>query len=183
MTKTDTATPTRRNWVGKLALLCSPSFPNDTTKALLQILPHLDGYGDEYFTDTTAEAIAASKRRQSIPSLDEIVQVFAAKRYDDMPVHVRMGGALPVKQIIQQFVPDNDDVKSASLARAERAVAALRAKPEAMRMPERQPVEPHYFTKRQLALAAIEQGVKPADLRPDLAKAYAEMQHPEEDGA
>jgi hypothetical protein len=176
--------PARRSWAAKLAMLCSPSWPKEATEAIIDILAHLTAYGDEYFTDATAEAIASSRRRQSIPSLDEIVQVFSAKRYDDMPAHVRMGGdPKPLKQVVQQFVPDPDDVKVVSLARAERVVAALRAKPEVMRMPERQPVEPHYFTKRQLALAAIEQGVKPADLRPDLAQAYAEMQHPEEDGA
>jgi hypothetical protein len=62
----------KKKWMGLLAKLVSPAFPTDAADALLAMLPFLDDIPPEAFTRRSMEAVVAAKRRQAIPSLDEL---------------------------------------------------------------------------------------------------------------
>jgi hypothetical protein len=161
---------TRREWATMLGMVCSPSFPAEGVEALVDMLPLLQKYDDSFFTAQTVELVGSAKRRQSIPSLDEITAIFAKLRNDRLPIQQRMGGAVSVAQITRQFVPDSDDVKAATLAKAEALIADLSADAPAARTAKPE-IEPRYFTKLQLALAAAPEVLA---IRPDLRAALEE---------
>ena len=78
-------TANRRVWCVSLAKLVSPSFPEDAAKALCDMLPAFRHMPDGVFTEDTLVAVATSKRRQTIPSFDEIALVLNAARRE-LPV-------------------------------------------------------------------------------------------------
>jgi hypothetical protein len=157
---------TRREWAAMLGSVCSPSFPSDGVEALVDMLPLLQKYDDSFFTGETIELVGSAKRRQSIPSLDEITAVFAKLRHDRLPIQARMGGSVSMRQIVQQFVPDSDEVRAATLAKAEALIAELRG--DAPIKPGPSNIKPAYFTKLQMALSASPSVLA---LRPDLRAA------------
>jgi len=78
-------TDLRRKWLGMLATLVSPAFPADATAALLAYLPFLDDIPEGAFTRRSLEAVVASNRRQSVPSLDELRIPLLAWWRDNQP--------------------------------------------------------------------------------------------------
>lgn len=62
----------KKKWLAALAKLVSPAFPTDAADALAAFLPFLDDIPPEAFTRRSLEAVVAAKRRQSVPSLDEL---------------------------------------------------------------------------------------------------------------
>lgn len=62
----------KRKWLAMLAPLVSPSFPDAAAEALMSFAPFLDDIPEGAFTRRSLEAVVASNRRQSVPSLDEL---------------------------------------------------------------------------------------------------------------
>lgn len=158
----------RRAWAGTLGAICSPSFPADAIEALVDMLPLLSDWSDEYFTIRTVKAVAGSKRRQSTPSYDEICAVFSAHRLNLMSPAQRLGYE-PPRWIGHEPVSDTPEAREAALARGREAVAALKAEAQ-QRMPDAGQIAPLYLDKLTLARSC-----PPAVLamRPDLQAALA----------
>ena len=64
----------RPKWLAMLAVLVSPSFPEQAHASLAAFQPFLADIPDGAFTQRSLHAVADSKRRQSVPSLDELRQ-------------------------------------------------------------------------------------------------------------
>jgi hypothetical protein len=63
---------TRSEWATVLGTVCSPSFPADGAEAVVDMLPLLRDFPDRAFCQDTINLIGRVRRRQAIPSLDEV---------------------------------------------------------------------------------------------------------------
>lgn len=88
----------RREWCGNVAKLVSPSFPEDATAALLDMLPAFRHMPDTLFCEATVIEVARVKRRQTIPAFDEITAVLNEYRRTfvfEPPVRPRLDAPEP----------------------------------------------------------------------------------------
>lgn len=65
-------TDPRPKWLAMLATLTSPSFPAQATQSLLAFMPLLGDMPEGAFTVRSLHAVAATPRRQAVPSIDEL---------------------------------------------------------------------------------------------------------------
>lgn len=159
---------TRREWATTLASICSPSWPEQAIEALVDMLPLLAEWPDQCFTLSTMKDIAGSKRRQAIPSYDEICTIFRQIWRDDMHPVIRGGGSLTIAQIVEEKRPPTQAERDHVTAVTQSFIAehgGKRQKAEA--------VKPLHLTKLQLAMSAPPEVLK---TRPDLRQALADYE-------
>ncbi len=85
----------QEKWLLMLAKLVSPAFPEQASAALSAFLPFLEDIPEGAFTKRSLEAVAAAKRRQAVPSLDEL-RVPLLEWFRDNQQHVnRLAGPSP----------------------------------------------------------------------------------------
>ena len=83
---------TRREWAAVLGSVCSPSFPAEAVEALVDMLALLTDFPDAAFNAETVNAIGRSKRRQAIPSLDEVSRILGDWCRDHLPGRLAIDG-------------------------------------------------------------------------------------------
>ena len=164
----------RREWAIMLGSICSPAFPKEAVEALVDMLPLLAEWPDDYFTAETMKDVALAKRRQSTPAYDEIVGVFAALRRDNLPVHIRMGGSSKMPAIVEQFVPATEAEKQRVAQLLAEESVRLNASAAAKMAPE-QRVKPNYLYGVTLAKMRQSAGIP---LSPDLQAALNSHENP-----
>lgn len=162
-------TETQRQWCAMLAKLTSPLNAPDLAQAFVSMLPMLPKEDAAYNRDTLQRAARRDVGDTAIPNFDKIDRAFADWRRQNLPVQVRMGGALPVAQIMAppSEHTDEDRVHVAGL------ISKLKAELETERLskPESN-IKPAHATKLQLALLWLRHDPDASKLRPDLRKAY-----------
>jgi hypothetical protein len=110
----------RRMWMIELGVLCSPAFSERAVEALTAMLPHLTEYGDEYFCVEVLRLVARAPRRQSVPSYDEICNVFG-EWWRARPGPARIAGPPPPPE------PERVPATQEEIARVEALISSMKA--------------------------------------------------------
>jgi hypothetical protein len=158
------------DWLKSLGVLCAGNMTVEDARTRCGAYATMlsEAFPAAAFTRKSLEEVAS--RCKWFPSYAEVVAALGEIRRESLTIQQRMG-AVPIREITQQFVPDSEEVQAATLAKAEALIAELSAGiPERATKPV---VEPRYFTKLQLALAASPEMLA---IRPDLRAALAEHQ-------
>lgn len=143
-------TPTQRGWCAMLAKLTSPMSAPEAAQAFVAMLPMLPKDDAAYNRDTLERAATREMGDTAIPNYDKLVRAFAEWRRESLPVQVRMGGSVPVAQLIAPKA----EVTPEEIERVDRQVAELKAEFAASAVSNHPRIEPRYVDKLTLARSA-----------------------------
>lgn len=143
-------TETQRSWCAMLAKLTAPMNAPDAAQAFVAMLPMLPKEDSAYNRNTLERAARRDPGDTAIPNYDRLARVFADWRRENLPVQVRMGGEVPVAQLIAPKV----ERTPAECARVDQQVAELKAEMASTLCGAEIKAAPNYPTKLQLALSA-----------------------------
>lgn len=158
-----TPTKIQRAWCAMLAKMVAPMDASAACAAFIDMLPMLPPEDAAYNCTTLERAARREPGDTAIPNYDRLARSFGQWRRDNLPAHVRMGGSMTVKQVIEQRVPPTPE-----------EIVEVRAKAAAIRSETRNDpktaarVEPKFVDKLTLARMASPEVLA---CRPDLRAA------------
>lgn len=115
----------RRQWLIRLAVITSPAFAADATKALVTYVDLLDDWPDEIFmppkANRTLAAVASAPRRQTVPAFDEVERALGEWWRANRPPQFALAGPAPVPE------PDREPPSEEECRHVEHLVAEFQA--------------------------------------------------------
>ena len=93
-------THTQLRWCAMLAKLTAPMDSERAAQAFTYMLPMLPKDDAAYNKDTLEQAARRNPGDAAVPNYDRLARVFSDWRKANLPVQLRMGGSIPVAQLI-----------------------------------------------------------------------------------